>query len=104
MHMVRPTRASCIGISQQRRAPFRDGNSVTSAQENSIKIKEEFVNLLAGEEVLSGPCACSVTNSAWLSSVLQPDRGREADWQAAPVIRTPGTLRPVAVAPRTLNC
>ena len=54
MHMVRPTRASCIGISQQRRASFRDGNSVTSAQENSIKIKEEFVNLLAGEEVLSG--------------------------------------------------
>ena len=31
-YMVRPTRASCIGISQQWRASLRNGNSVTPAQ------------------------------------------------------------------------
>ena len=43
MLMVRPTRASCIGISQQWRASLRDGNSVTPAQVISIKIKDEFI-------------------------------------------------------------
>ena len=34
-YMVRPTRASCIGISQQWRASLTDGNSVTPAQVTS---------------------------------------------------------------------
>ena len=38
-YMVRPTRASCIGISQQWRASFTDGNSVTPAQVTSIKVR-----------------------------------------------------------------
>ena len=46
-YMVRPTRASCIGISQQWRAFFRDGNSVTPAQVTSIKVKDESMNLTA---------------------------------------------------------
>ena len=45
--MVRPTRASCIGISQQWRASFTDGNSVTPAQVTSIKVKDESMNLTA---------------------------------------------------------
>ena len=44
--MVRPTRASCVGISQQWRASFTDGNSVTPAQVTSIKVKDEFINLI----------------------------------------------------------
>jgi len=43
--MTAPKRAACIGISQQWRAYLTDGNSVTPAQVNSIKIKEESVNL-----------------------------------------------------------
>jgi hypothetical protein len=35
-YMVRPTRASCIGISQQWRASLTNGNSVTPAQVTSI--------------------------------------------------------------------
>ena len=46
-YMVRPTRASCIGISQQWRAPFTDGNSVTPAQVTSMKVKDESINLTA---------------------------------------------------------
>ena len=46
-YMVRPTRASCIGISQQWRASFTDGNSVTPAQVTSIKVKDESINLTA---------------------------------------------------------
>ena len=38
-YMVRPTRASCIGISQQWRAPPTNGNSVTPAQVTSIKVR-----------------------------------------------------------------
>jgi hypothetical protein len=49
-----PRRAACIGISQQWRAHLTDGNLVTPAQVNSIKINEESVNLLAAAEVLSG--------------------------------------------------
>ena len=45
--MVRPTRASCIGISQQWRASFRDGNSVTPAQVTSITVEDESMNLTA---------------------------------------------------------
>jgi hypothetical protein len=45
--MVRPTRASCIGISQQWRASFADGNSVTPAQVTSITVKDEPMNLTA---------------------------------------------------------
>ena len=41
-YMVRPTRASCIGISQQWRASLTDGNSVTPAQVTSIKVKEIY--------------------------------------------------------------
>jgi hypothetical protein len=38
-YMVRPkARAACIGIGQQWRAYLTDGNSVTPAQVNSIKI------------------------------------------------------------------
>ena len=44
-YMVRATRASCIGISQQWRASFRDGNSVTPAQVTSITVKDESMNL-----------------------------------------------------------
>lgn len=44
-YMVRPTRASCVGISQQWRASFTDGNSVTPAQVTSIKVKDESINL-----------------------------------------------------------
>ena len=44
-YMVRPTRASCVGISQQWRAYLTDGNSVTPAQVNSIKSKKEICNL-----------------------------------------------------------
>ena len=43
-YMVRPTRASCVGISQQWRASFTDGNSVTPAQVTSIKVKDELRN------------------------------------------------------------
>ena len=43
--MVRPTRASCIGISQQWRASFTDGNSVTPAQVTSITVKDKSMNL-----------------------------------------------------------
>ena len=42
-YMVRPTRASCIGISQQWRASFGDGNSVTPAQVTSITVKDESI-------------------------------------------------------------
>jgi hypothetical protein len=45
--MVRPTRASYIGISQQWRASFTDGNSVTPAQVTSIKVKDKSLNLTA---------------------------------------------------------
>ena len=45
--MVRPMRASYIGISQQWRASFKDGNSVAPAQVTSIKVKEESINLTA---------------------------------------------------------
>ena len=41
--MVRPTRASCIGISEQWRASFRHGNS---AQVTSIKVKDELISLI----------------------------------------------------------
>ena len=44
--MVRPTRASCVGISQQWRASFTDGNSVTPAQVTSIKVKDKSINLI----------------------------------------------------------
>ena len=40
--MVRPTRASYIGISQQWRASFGDGNSVTPAQVISITVEDEL--------------------------------------------------------------
>jgi hypothetical protein len=40
-YMVRPTRASYIGISQQWRAFSTDGNSVTPAQGASIKVKNK---------------------------------------------------------------
>jgi hypothetical protein len=46
-YMVRPMRASCIGISQQWRAPSTDGNSVTPAQVTSIKVKDKSLNLTA---------------------------------------------------------
>ena len=46
-YMVRPTRASCIGISQQWRASLTDGNSVTPAQVTSFKVKDESLNLTA---------------------------------------------------------
>ena len=45
-YMVRPTRASCVGISQQWRASLTDGNSVTPAQVTSFKVKES-INLTA---------------------------------------------------------
>ena len=45
--MVRPTRASCIGIRQQWRASLTDGNSVTPAQVTSIKVKDKSINLTA---------------------------------------------------------
>ena len=44
-YMVRPTRASCIGISQQWRAPSTDGNSVTPAQVTSTKVRTKSINL-----------------------------------------------------------
>jgi hypothetical protein len=40
-------RASSIGISQQWRVSFKDGNSVAPAQVTSIKVKEESINLTA---------------------------------------------------------
>jgi hypothetical protein len=43
-YMVRPTRASCVGISQQWRASLTDGNSVTPAQVTSLKVKDESIN------------------------------------------------------------
>ena len=46
-YMVRPTRASCIGISQQWRASLTDGNSVTPAQVTSMNVKDESINLTA---------------------------------------------------------
>ena len=46
-YMVRPTRASCVGISQQWRASLTNGNSVTLAQVTSIKVEEESINLTA---------------------------------------------------------
>jgi hypothetical protein len=46
-YMVRPTRASCVGISQQWRASTTDGNSVTPAQVTSITVKDESMNLTA---------------------------------------------------------
>jgi hypothetical protein len=45
--MVRPMRASYIGISQQWRALSTDGNSVTPAQVTSIKLKDKSLNLIA---------------------------------------------------------
>ena len=45
-YMVRPTRASCVGISQQWRGSLTDGNSVTPAQVTSFKVKES-INLTA---------------------------------------------------------
>ena len=45
--MVRPMRASYIGISQQWRASLTDGNSVTPAQGTSIKVKDKSFNLTA---------------------------------------------------------
>jgi hypothetical protein len=45
--MVRPMRASYIGISQQWRASFTDGNSVTPAQGTSIKVKDKSLDLIA---------------------------------------------------------
>ena len=45
--MVRPTRASCIGISQQWRASFADGNSVSPAQVTLTKVEDESMNLTA---------------------------------------------------------
>jgi hypothetical protein len=50
-YMVRPTRASCIGISQQWRAFFRDGNSVTPAQ---VTDRQEFGFGLPAAECLLG--------------------------------------------------
>ena len=46
-YMVRPMRASYIGISQQWRASLTDGNSVTPAQVTSIKVKDKSLNLTA---------------------------------------------------------
>ena len=46
-YMVRPTRASYIGISQQWRVSFANGNSVTPAQVTSIKVKDKSLNLTA---------------------------------------------------------
>ena len=46
-YMVRPTRASYIGISQQWRAFSIGGNSVTPAQGTSIKVKDKSLNLTA---------------------------------------------------------
>ena len=55
-YIVRPTRASCIGISQQWRAYLTDGNSVTPAQVSSIKSKKEICKLaLAGNRKLPVP-------------------------------------------------
>ena len=45
--MVRPMRASYIGISQQWRASITDGNSLTLAQVTSIKVKDKSLNLIA---------------------------------------------------------
>jgi hypothetical protein len=45
--MVRPARASYIGISQQWRAFSTDGNSVSPAQVTSIKVKDKSLNLIA---------------------------------------------------------
>jgi hypothetical protein len=46
-YMVRPMRASYIGISQQWRASYTDGNSVTPAQVTSINVKDKSLNLTA---------------------------------------------------------
>jgi hypothetical protein len=40
-------RASYIGIGQQWRASFTDGNSVTPAQVTSIKVKDKSLNQTA---------------------------------------------------------
>jgi catabolite regulation protein CreA len=45
-YMVRPTRASYIGISQQWRASNTHGNSVTPAQVTPIKVKDESIDLI----------------------------------------------------------
>jgi hypothetical protein len=44
-----PRRAACIGIRQQWRAYFTDGNSVTQAQVTSIKEKSIELTVLAGD-------------------------------------------------------
>ena len=49
-YMVRPRRASYIGISQQRCASLIDGNSVTPAQMTSIKVKDKSLNMTAFAE------------------------------------------------------
>jgi hypothetical protein len=46
-YMVRPMRASYIGISQQWRASSTNGNSVPLAQVTSIKVKDKSLNLIA---------------------------------------------------------
>ena len=59
-HMINPPQSALhvIGISQQWRAYLTDGNSVTPAQVNSIKIKEESVNLRWREiGSFRSPCA-----------------------------------------------
>ena len=45
-YVVRPTRASCVGICQQWHASLTDGDSVSPAQVTSFNVKE-FINLTA---------------------------------------------------------
>jgi hypothetical protein len=46
-YMVRPMRASYIGISQQWRASSTNGHSVPPAQVTSIKVKDKSLNVIA---------------------------------------------------------
>ena len=45
-YVVRPTRASCVGICQQWHASLIDGDSVSPAQVTSFNVKES-INLTA---------------------------------------------------------
>ena len=64
--MVRPTRASYIGISQQWRASLTDGNSVTPAQVTSITVEDEFMNLTAWPTGKNSASAASGVPSGFL--------------------------------------
>src|SRR6185295_6131741 len=72
-YMVRPARASCIGISQQWRAYLRDGNSASPTQVTSITAKDESMNLsdLADRQEFGfGPPAAPAPSMTWVIGLV----------------------------------